>query len=125
MSAQTYLIANPVHARDMIARIGTLQVTPQHRWLVTIERLAEKRTNDQNSKLRAMERDIGAHVGHDPDEIHEILLAKRFGTKVVEAAGHRWERPAKRSSDLSKQEMAEYITWVQAFAATELGVALR
>lgn len=123
MSASTFLVLHAGHMRRLVAWLGGL--TYEKGWVVTVKRNDPKRTIPQNDKLRAMEREIAEQVGHDPDEMHEILLARRFGTVRLELGGGKSiERPARRSSSLTTAEMADYITWVQAFAARELGMEL-
>lgn len=123
MNAQTFFVQHAVHMRRLVSFLGGL--TYERGWTVKVERYDPKRSLQQNDKLRATERDIAEFTGHDMDDLHEILLAKRFGTERLDLGGGKFmERPARRSSSLSKSEMADYITWVQAFAARELGMEL-
>ena len=123
MRQETFVLQHAHAARRLITRL--MGMTFDRPWKVTIEPVTGGRTLDQNTKWRAMVRDIAEHTGEDPDDMHEILLARRFGTELVDLGhGKHMHRPARRSSDLTKQEMADLITWGQAFAARELGLEL-
>jgi hypothetical protein len=120
---ETFHLTHAQAARRLIMRL--MGLTFDRPWKVTIERIDSTRTLDQNAKWRAMVRDIAEHTGEDPDRMHEVLLAERFGTERVELGnGKHMDRPARRSSELTKQEMADLITWGQAFAARVLGLEL-
>lgn len=126
MSEQTFLLAHAGHVKRFVNWLLQLTFRPGQRWLVRVEKYSERRTIDQNAKIRAIDREIAAFTGDDPDDMHEILLARRFGTERIELGGGKFmERPARRTSQLSKQEAADYITWLQAFAARECGLELR
>lgn len=123
MHEETFVLSHAQSARRLIMRL--MNLTFDKPWKVTIGRVTGGRTTDQNAKWRAMVRDIAEHTGEDPDRMHEILLAQRFGTERIDMGhGEFFHRPARRSSDLDKKEMAELITWGQAFAARELGLEL-
>jgi hypothetical protein len=63
-------------------------------------------------------------TGYTPDELHEMMLAKFFGTKEIEIGGGRVVVPAKRSSTRDKAEFREFLENVENFYASELGVWL-
>lgn len=63
-------------------------------------------------------------TGYTPDELHELMLCKFFGTKTIEMGGKTLEVPAKRSSARDKQEFREFLDNVESFYASELGVWL-
>lgn len=116
---QTYFLGSGVQVLRAISALKQITFGPKRGWVMTLEPVDPHHTDAQRKKLRAMEGELARHTGHDPDELHEILLAGRFGTKAVPLRnGTLMERPARRSSDLGKQEMADYITWVQALAAS-------
>ena len=123
MRSETFVIQHAQSARRLIQRL--MGMTFDRAWKVTIEPVSGARTTDQNAKIRAQDRTIAEFTGEDPDNMHEILLARRFGTERIDMGhGEFFHRPARRSSDLSKQEAADYITWQQAFASRELGLEL-
>lgn len=84
----------------------------------------EQRTISQNSRLWALHQMAASATGHTPDELHELMLCKFFGTKTIEVGGIRREVPAKRSSAREKQEFREFLDSVENFYASELGVWL-
>lgn len=123
MSAETFVVGSAAQLGRLVLLLR--RMTFERPWKVTLERVEPRRSIPQNDKLRAMERQIAEHCGYAVDELHEILLAARFGTKEIRfRSGVLMERPARRSSELTRQEMADYITWVQAFAAQHLGMEL-
>lgn len=83
-----------------------------------------QRTIPQNSRLWALHQLASKETGYTPDELHELMLCKFFGTKVVEVAGVKREVPAKRSSAREKKEFREFLDAVETFYASELGVWL-
>lgn len=123
MRQETFVLQHAHAARRLIQRL--MGMTFDRPWKVTIEPVTGGRTVDQNAKWRAIVRDIAEFTGEDAEDMHEILLARRFGIEEVKLGqGRTMQRPARRSSDLSKAEMADLITWGQAFAARELGLEL-
>jgi hypothetical protein len=91
---------------------------------VDVGPIREQRTVSQNSRLWALHQLAAAATGHTPDELHELMLAKFFGTKEIEVGGFRRTVPAKRSSAREKQEFREFLDNVENFYASELGVWL-
>jgi hypothetical protein len=83
-----------------------------------------QRTLAQNSRLWALHQLASGETGYTPDEMHELMLKKFFGTKELEVYGVRLEVPAKRSSTREKKEFREFLDNVENFYASELGVWL-
>lgn len=86
--------------------------------------IREQRTLPQNSRLWALHQLASKETGHTPDELHELMLCKFFGTKDVEFAGIKRTVPLKRSSVREKAEFREFLDQVENFYASELGVWL-
>jgi hypothetical protein len=84
----------------------------------------EPRSVSQNSRLWALHALASKETGYSPDEMHELCLAKFFGTKEIEVGGMRREVPAKRSSARDKQEFHEFLDNVENWYAAELGIWL-
>lgn len=123
MSTETIFVGNALSARRLVQRL--LSLTFDKPWKVTLQRIEGGRTVEQNAVLRGKVRVIAEFTGEDPDRMHEILLARRFGTEDVDLGGGKtMQRPARRSSDLSHAEMSEYMHWIDAFAARELALEL-
>jgi hypothetical protein len=78
----------------------------------------------QNSRLWALHSLASKETGHSPDELHELMLCKHFGTKEIEVGGVRKEVPLKRSSTREKEEFRDFLEAVESFYASELGIWL-
>jgi hypothetical protein len=91
---------------------------------VEIGPIREQRSLSQNARLWALHQLAAAETGYAPDEIHEVMLCKHFGTKTVEMGGKRLEVPAKRSSTRDKDEFRAFLEYVENFYAAELGIWL-
>jgi hypothetical protein len=84
----------------------------------------EQRSVSQNSRLWALHSLAAKETGHTADELHELMLAKFFGTKQIEVKGATVSVPAKRSSTREKAEFREFLEQVENFYASELGIWL-
>jgi hypothetical protein len=93
-------------------------------FMIEIGPVREQRSISQNSRLWALHQLASKETGHTPDELHELMLCKFFGTKDVEFAGIKRTVPAKRSSARDKAEFREFLDNVENFYASELGVWL-
>ena len=93
-------------------------------FMVDVGEVREHRSLAQNSRLWALHQLASKETGYTPDELHELMLCKFFGTKDVEFAGIKRTVPAKRSSARDKQEFREFLDNVENFYASELGVWL-
>jgi hypothetical protein len=82
----------------------------------------EQRTLSQNSRLWALHSLASKETGHTPEELHELMLAKFFGTKQVHVANAIVTVPAKRSSTREKKEFRAFLENVENFYAAELGI---
>ena len=91
---------------------------------VEVGPIREQRTLSQNSRLWALHSMASKETGHSPEEMHEIMLCRHFGTKEIEVSGHRLIVPLKRSSTREKAEFREFLESVENFYASELGVWL-
>jgi hypothetical protein len=86
--------------------------------------IREQRSVSQNSRLWALHTLASKETGYTPDELHELMLCKFFGTKEVDFAGIKRVVPLKRSSTRDKAEFREFLDAVETFYAAELGVWL-
>lgn len=84
----------------------------------------EPRSVSQNSRLWALHALASKETGYSPDELHELMLSKFFGTKTIEIGGTTREVPMKRSSARDKAEFRAFLDNVENFYASELGVWL-
>ena len=84
----------------------------------------EQRSVAQNSRLWALHQLASAATGHTPDELHDMMLCKFFGTKEIKVGQMIRMVPAKRSSAREKKEFRDFLENVENFYAAELGVWL-
>lgn len=120
MSDKTFRIEDDLQRHRLQQFIGAKKLPFQ----VDVGEIREQRTIPQNSRLWALHQLAASVTGYTPDEMHELMLCKFYGTKTVEVAGMRREVPAKRSSVRNKQEFREFLDNVENFYASELGVWL-
>jgi len=89
--------------------------------LVTVERL-NKRNSQQNALMWSVVSQIADAAGVAKEDMHEHLLITRYGCRQAEFSDERIAvRP--NSSRFSKEQMADYIEWVLAWAA-ERGIRI-
>jgi hypothetical protein len=82
------------------------------------------RSTSQNSRLWALHALASKETGYAPEELHELMLCRHFGTREIDVSGHRMTVPLKRSSTREKREFREFLDAVETFYASELGVWL-
>jgi hypothetical protein len=123
MSAgDVFLLDNAPRVGRFVLWLKGLTFRPGRVLKVSVEWVDPKGTDAQRALLRALEGEMAKHCGYHRDELHEILLAHRFGTKRIELVkGCYLERPARRSSDLNRLETSAYIDWVKQ-RADEMGL---
>lgn len=74
-----------------------------------VDPLKPARTKSQENYYRKWAREFGKFTGNTPDEIHEIMLCKTYGSKQVVTRYGVMHRPVQRSSDQSKSSYADLI----------------
>ena len=74
-----------------------------------VDPLKPDRTKSQENYYRKWAREFGKFTGNTPDEIHEIMLCKTYGSKQVVTRYGVMHRPVQRSSDQSKSSYADLI----------------
>ena len=91
----------------------TLEVTPTKEW----------HTRSQQNYYRKWCREFSSWCGMTPDEMHEELLCRCYGSEEVETKMGMRRRPLKRSGEASKLNFSELIdTLVN--TAGEMGFAV-
>jgi hypothetical protein len=83
--------------------------------------LKEPRSLSQNARLWALHTLAAAVTGYAPEEMHELMLCKFFGSREIECGGVRRTVPLKRSSARDKGEFRAFLENVENFYASELG----
>jgi hypothetical protein len=91
-------------------------------WRVSITRYRSRRSNDQNRRAFALYKAISDETGHTVDEVHAILKHKFGEPKTVKMCGVEVTEYTTRDRDVAW--FANYLDQCEAWAATELGIAL-
>ena len=113
MNEKTFRIENELQRHRLQQFIGSRKLPFQ----VDLGDIREQRTIPQNSRLWALHQLAASATGYAPDELHELMLCKFFGTKEIEVAGIKRTVPLKRSSAREKQEFREFLDSVENFFA--------
>lgn len=117
---KSYVIQND-DQRDRLMQFIRARPLPVQ---VEIGPVREQRTLSQNSRLWALHSLAADVTGYSPEEMHELMLCKFFGSHEIELGGVRRIVPLKRSSARDKQEFRKFMDSVENFYAAELGVWL-
>lgn len=123
-------VLNPDSNRQHVAANACraiMQADPTKRWRVTVEPFKESRSLAQCAYLNGVAYAIIGHaIGYERDEISEYLCGERFGWRDVTLPnGKTITRPLRTTTTdeegkravLSKAEFADYVAFVQRFAA--------
>lgn len=123
------------HIGRVVEHLESLEMG--HAWRVTVEELKSERSLKQNAYLFGVAYAlISEATGYEKDDLHSSLLGKHFGTKLKRVPKSKYnevgliEVPVRttttdengRRSVLGKMQFAEYVAFVQRFAADKLGV---
>lgn len=114
MSAEQFLIGSYSQIGRLVLMLKGMTFKPGRHLKVSLEWIDPKGTDAQRVKIRAMVRDLAKHSGYDPEDLYEVVLAQKYGTRRVEVLkGCFVERPARRVSDLTKAERSNLIDWLE------------
>lgn len=89
---------------------------------LTLKRVNEKRTVNQNDLMWMWFRCIENDTGTDKNDIY-MYYCKKFLCKVIRV-GEKVEKVYETSSMLNTAQMSEFMTKIQADAASEFGITL-
>jgi hypothetical protein len=117
---KTFHIEQPEQRDKLIAFLAKRDLPFQ----IDFGPIREQRSVSQNSRLWALHTLASKETGYTPEELHELMLCKFFGTKELDVSGHKIMVPLKRSSTRDKAEFREFLDAVETFYASELGVWL-
>ena len=120
MRERRFVIETPEQCARLVQFIAKRELPFQ----VEVGPVREQRSVSANSRLWALHQMASRVCGHSPDELHEIMLLKFFGSREIEVGGIKREVPLKRSSTREKAEFREFMDNVENFYASELGVWL-
>lgn len=119
-ASRTFVIETPEQSKRLQQFIDRRPLP----FMAEVGEVRELRTVSQNSRLWALHDLASKETGYTPDELHELMLCKFFGTKEIDFAGVKRQVPLKRSSTREKAEFREFLDSVETFYASELGVWL-
>lgn len=117
---KSFVIETPEQLARLLQFLAKRELPMQ----VEVGPIREQRSVSANSRLWALHQMASKETGYTPDELHELMLSKFFGTKTIEVGGVKREVPLKRSSTREKAEFREFMDNVENFYASELGVWL-
>lgn len=82
---QTIVLPRVEQGRDLTRIVALLSALPKDKpWRVRIDELKGDRTEYQNNALFGVAYPpLCAHIGCRPDELHELMCEKFFGSKTV------------------------------------------
>lgn len=92
------------------------------KYTITIKKASEKRSVPQNDLMWMWLTCIERETGTPKDDVY-MYYCKKFLMKTIKV-GDKEERIYNTSSKLNTEQMSEFLTKIQADAATELGITL-
>ncbi|HEX2600093.1 MAG TPA: hypothetical protein VHL05_15040 [Terriglobales bacterium] len=141
MASQTFLLPKLLNRVGQIARIGRFlaDLPAGKAWKIEVTEARSERSIQQNRYLNGVAyKLIGETTGYERDEISEVLCGRYFGErekrvpkcrnfpsgiKMVPIRTTTTDESGKRCV-LSKTEFADYVAFVQRFAAKHLGICI-
>lgn len=123
--ADGFILKKDEDRSALIKRITSfLELLSQDRtWEVDVKQYRAKRSEIQNNALWGVAyKVISEHTGYDPAELHDYYLGERFGWVVKTMFGQKKRVPNRRSRKLKTNEFAEFYSFVQRRAATDVGI---
>lgn len=115
------VIINPKVRSEVAVKVT--QLPADGTFQVTISKLGNNRSLNQNNLYWQWLGMIAEYTGNSVDILHLYLKKKFLGVKYIDIFGSCVETISD-SHNLSISDFANYMTQVQAFAATELGIEL-
>lgn len=124
----TYVISNIAALKRFIAWLWTLDFSKP--WAFQVKRVEPGASVELEAVLRGIERQISEFTGNDMETVHDEMLILHYGAETIKLRdGSTLRRPSRRTrtgpNKLSYSEMVQHIRWVEAFAASDLGMNLR
>ena len=90
---------------------------------VTISKTKQERSRQQERYYRKWSREFAKFCGMTPDELHEELLCRAFGSEEISTKFGIKRRPLKRSGDTNRSKYSELID-ILIMTAAEMGFAV-
>ena len=90
---------------------------------ITVEKIKKERSRQQEKYYRKWCNAFARHCGLTPDEMHDEMLCRAYGSEEVETKFGIKRRPMKRSGQLTAKKYSELID-VLVMTAAEMGFAV-
>tara|TARA_R100001510_G_C7655502_1_gene214697 strand:- start:241 stop:663 length:423 start_codon:yes stop_codon:yes gene_type:complete len=90
---------------------------------VTISKTKQERSRQQERYYRKWSREFAKFCGMTPDELHDELLCRAFGSEEISTKFGIKRRPLKRSGDTNRSKYSELID-ILIMTAAEMGFAV-
>jgi len=104
---------NVEYLNEQIARLD-----PMIRWSIKAVPFKSTRSTEQNSRYWKLLTELGHHIGHSPDEVHQ-LMGYKFLRELKTVNGENVE-VIKSTTKINTKSMAEYQDAIERFGA-EIG----
>jgi hypothetical protein len=127
---QRIVLRGPLQKERALALLESVPCDERRPIAMVLEPYDEDHTRAQQKLYRACVGAAAKEIGYAPDELHELLLAKHFGTKEVRLGDTRVTMVLRRTTSnekgerdpLKKKRMSAYYEWAMAFLADEMGI---
>jgi hypothetical protein len=118
-----YKVSNKQSAHRVAELINAL--SPDKQWSVEVKEWKPQRTPTQNATMWAWYTIIGNHLGYTKNEMHDILREEFLPVRCAEFKGREVHLLTSTSGkDWTVDKEAAYLSQIERFAATELGIIL-
>lgn len=118
---------------SVMPQIGTLirqMIKAGKDVLIEFKEFKSNRSLAQNKLMWKWNQEIAEHLRdhfgqeNSSQDVHEVLVRKRFGLKVIQFGNEDPILVRKRTRKLSMKEFAEYLNWVDMYSAEYLQLTL-
>ena len=114
----THVLNKQVAGNESFLHKRIENLSPEQRWTVSVKPYKSTRSLDQNSRLWKLYNDLGAYIGHTPDEVH-LLMGYKFLRELKTVGGEAVE-VIKSTTKLNTKDMTVYQENIERWAS-EIG----
>jgi len=118
---RTFIIRTDAFLQELIRHLRGLDLGKPKQIVVSDYR--RKHTISQRGLYFVWMHQIGQDTGHTKDEMHQYFKHSLLAPQTLEINGHVVDVPPSIAK-LNTEEMSDYMTQIQAFCGTELGLML-
>lgn len=126
MSGQEIILRGEKQREFAVGFIQKLRIDPERPFVLSIEPYRKKRTLSQLALLWVRHAEVSQAVadytGYSAEDIHDIVKRKFLKPRIVEIGDTVVERYSTKG--LTVTEMADFMTKIEAWASSELGLIL-